>query len=77
MEESETTSSEKVVHISFFQLMKSTLSAFIGVQSNANRERDFKHGKISHFIAIGLLFGLVFVLTLVAIVQLVIHLYAG
>lgn len=62
------------VRIGFFQVMKSTLSAFIGVQSNANRERDFKHGKASHFIAMGLLLGLIFVLTLVGIVQLVLHL---
>jgi len=61
------------VQISFLQLLLSTLSAFIGVQSNANRERDFKHGKISHFIAIGLLFGLVFVCTIVGVVQIVMH----
>ena len=77
MEESETAASEKVIHISFFQLMKSTFSAFIGVQSNANRERDFKHGKISHFIGIGLLFGLLFVLTLVGVVQLVLYFYVN
>ncbi len=59
--------------ISFAQLLKSVMAAFLGVQSNANRERDFKHGKISHFIMIGLLFGLIFVLTLVGIVQLVLH----
>jgi hypothetical protein len=77
LEESETAASEKVVHISFFRLMKSTFSAFIGVQSNANRERDFKHGKISHFIGIGLLFGLLFVLTLVGVVQLVLYFYVN
>jgi hypothetical protein len=65
---------DEEVRIGFFQIMKSTLSAFIGVQSNANRERDFKHGKMSHFIAMGLLLGLVFVLTLVGVVQLVMHL---
>ncbi len=59
--------------ISFWQLLLSTASAFIGVQSNANRERDFKHGKISHFIGIGLLFGLVFVFTIVSVVQIVMH----
>ena len=63
--------SDDNVPISFWQLLLSTLSAFIGVQSNANRERDFKHGKISHFIAIGLLFGLVFVCTIVGVVQIV------
>lgn len=57
--------------LTFGQLLLSTLSAFIGVQSNANRERDFKYGKISHFILIGLLFGLVFILTLVGVVKIV------
>jgi len=65
--------SNENIQISFWQLLLSTLSAFIGVQSNANRERDFKHGKISHFIAIGLLFGLAFVLTIVGVVQIVMH----
>ncbi len=59
--------------IPFGQLLKSVLSAFLGVQSNTNRERDFKHGKISHFIVIGIMFGLIFVLTLMGIVQLVLH----
>ncbi len=59
------------IQISFWQLLLSTASAFIGVKSNANRERDFKHGKVSHFIAIGLLFGLVLVCTIVAVVQIV------
>ena len=65
--------SNEDIQISFWQLLLSTISAFIGVQSNANRERDFKHGKISHFIAIGLLFGLTFVLTIVGVVQIVMH----
>jgi len=62
------------IQITFLQLLLSTLSAFIGVQSNANRERDFKYGKVSHFIAIGLLFGLVFILSIVAVVNIVITL---
>ena len=65
--------SDEIIQISFWQLLLSTMSAFIGVQSNANRERDFTHGKISHFIAIGLLFGLVFVCTIVGVVQIVMH----
>jgi hypothetical protein len=60
-------------YLTFMQLLKSTMSAFIGVQSNANRERDFKHGKISHFIWMGILFGLAFVLSLVGVVQLVLY----
>ena len=65
---------EKNIQITFLQLLLSTLSAFIGVQSNANRERDFKYGKVSHFIAIGLLFGLTFILTIVGVVKIVITL---
>ncbi len=59
--------------LTFGQVAKSTLAAFFGVQSNANRERDFSRGKMSHFIWMGLLFGLVFVLTLIGVVQLVLY----
>ena len=65
--------SAKPAQLTFGQLLKSTFSAFIGVQSNANRERDFSQGKMSHFIWMGLLFGVIFVLTLIGIVQLVLH----
>jgi len=67
---------DEEINITFGQLLKSTMSAFIGVQSNENRERDFKYGKISHFIGIGLLFGLLFIGTIVTVVQIVIH-FAG
>jgi hypothetical protein len=58
--------------LSFGTLAMSVLSAFFGVQSSSNRERDFSRGKLSHFIIIGLIFGLIFVLTVVGVVQLVI-----
>ena len=73
MQNSSESKEDENIRITFWQLLASTMSAFIGVQSNANRERDFKHGKIGHFIAIGLLFGLLFVLTLLGVVQLVLH----
>ena len=69
-----TENDDEDIRVSFGQLLLSTVSAFIGVQSNANRERDFKYGKLSHFIAIGLLFGLVFVCTIIGVVRLVISL---
>ena len=65
--------SEPARDLSFWELVKSTSSAFVGVQSNANRERDFSRGKLSHFIWMGLLFGLLFVMTLIGVVQLVLH----
>ena len=73
MNQPERENGEQPTELSFWQLVRSTLSAFIGVQSNANRERDFRHGKISQFIWMGLLFAVVFVLTLVGVVQLVLH----
>ena len=73
MNDTEKSQSDAPTQLSFGQLLKSTSSAFLGVQSNANRERDFTHGKMSHFIWMGLLFGVVFVLTIIGVVQLVLH----
>ena len=73
MNDSEESRSKEQAQLSFGQLLKSTFSAFLGVQSNTNRERDFTQGKMSHFIWMGLLFGLVCVLTIIGVVQLVLH----
>jgi len=61
---------------SLMDTVKSVAAAFFGVQSSANRVRDFKYGKASHFIIIGLLMTVAFVLALVAIVKLVLK-FAG
>ena len=58
----------------FLQMLHSILAAAFGVQSGKNRARDFSQGKPGHFIALGLLFTLVFVLLLVGVVKLVLHL---
>ena len=71
MNDSDQTSSQS---ISFGKLLMSVLSAFFGVQSNANRQRDFSNGKLSHFILIGLLLGLTFILIVIAVVQIVMKL---
>ena len=54
---------------SFGQLVLSTLAAAIGVQSNKNRERDFTGGSIKVYIAAGIIFTTLFVLTLVLVVK--------
>ncbi|MEE9098796.1 MULTISPECIES: DUF2970 domain-containing protein [Pseudomonas] len=61
---------------SFWQMLHSVLAAAFGVQSGKNRARDFTQGKPSHFIAMGILFTLIFVLLLYALVQVVLH-FAG
>ncbi|MBQ0719509.1 MAG: DUF2970 domain-containing protein [Gammaproteobacteria bacterium] len=52
-------------------LLKSTLSAAIGVQSNANRERDFKHGNIKTFVVAGIIFTVIFIGSVITVVNLV------
>ncbi|MEZ2746385.1 DUF2970 domain-containing protein [Halopseudomonas bauzanensis] len=55
-------------------MVSTILFGALGVQSNKARERDFSHGKPSHFIFFGLGFMLVFILVLVGVVKLVTHL---
>ena len=52
-------------------LLKSTLSAAIGVQNNANRERDFKHGNIKTFVLAGIIFTVLFIGTVITVVNFV------
>lgn len=58
----------------FFNVIKSTFAAAIGIQSNTNRERDFTEGKASSFIIAGLVFVIIFILVMIGIVQLVLSL---
>ncbi len=44
------------------QTAASVVSAAFGVQSEKNRERDFKHGKASSFIIGGIVFTLLLIL---------------
>ena len=55
----------------FWQMLHSVIAAAFGVQSGKNRARDFTHGRPSHFVALGILFTVVFALTLFGIVKLV------
>ncbi len=52
-------------------LLKSTLSAAIGVQTNANREKDFKHGNIKTFVFAGIIFTMLFIGTLLTVINFV------
>ncbi|HAN68142.1 MAG: DUF2970 domain-containing protein [Halieaceae bacterium] len=55
-----------------WQVISSVFAAGLGVQSSRNRERDFKQGRFGVFIAAGLIFTLLFIVTVVAIVKIVI-----
>ena len=51
------------------QVVKSVLAAFIGVQSEANRKKDFEHGSLSTYIIAGMIFTVLFVVTIIFIVS--------
>jgi uncharacterized membrane protein YhdT len=56
------------------ELVSSVGAAFIGVQSERNRERDFSHGRPRDFIMMGVMFTLLFILLVWGVVQLVMKL---
>jgi uncharacterized membrane protein YhdT len=56
---------------SFIDVLGSVLASMFGVQSNRKREQDFTHGKPSHYVMVGLLVTIVFVLMVWAVVQVV------
>ncbi|WP_441003794.1 DUF2970 domain-containing protein [Pseudocolwellia agarivorans] len=63
--------SDKNDENSFKDTAKSVGAAFIGVQSEANRKRDFSKGKFSHFVIAGLIGVVLFITVLLVIVSVV------
>ena len=63
--------SKKKTGITPLSFLASLFAGAFGVQSEANRERDFKHGKFSHFIIGGIIFAVLFVVVVVVVVQIV------
>jgi hypothetical protein len=55
----------------FGEVVMSVLAAALGIQSSKNRERDFTKGNPLVFIAAGLIFTILFVLTLIGVVNLI------
>lgn len=53
------------------RIIQSTLAAAIGVQSKKNREHDFQEGNAGTFIAAGIIFTVLFITTVMTVVQLV------
>lgn len=49
--------------------MLSVVAALFGVQTERNRQRDFQHGKPALYIAIGFIFIVLFVVSLLVIVN--------
>ena len=65
---------EQEKNLTLRQMLGSVLAAALGVQSGKNRARDFRHGKSSHFIILGVGFTVLFVLIVLGVVKLVLYL---
>lgn len=55
------------------QIIQSTLAAAFGVQTEKARKRDFTHGRPLPFIIAGVVFTVLFIITLVVIVNVVLR----
>ena len=56
----------------FTQILQSTLAAAFGVQSQRNRAKDFEEGNARWFILAGIIFTVVFIFTVLTVVNLVV-----
>jgi len=54
---------------SLLDVTRSVLWAFLGVQKSKNHERDFKHGKASQYIIVGLVGVAIFIAILIMAVK--------
>ncbi|HIE85825.1 MAG: DUF2970 domain-containing protein [bacterium] len=70
-EKDSTPAAEEAHEPRFREVVMSVLAAALGVQSSKNRERDFTKGNPLVFIAAGLIFTILFVLTLIGVVNLI------
>jgi len=58
---------------SLFRVFGSVFASMFGVQSSGKHSEDFRHGKASTYIAVGLVATILFVLTVWGVVQLVVR----
>ena len=57
--------------LSLLKVIMSIFASFIGVQSNKNRERDFKSNSPVYFIITGIVITILFILSLYLLVVLI------
>ncbi|MDD3762019.1 MAG: DUF2970 domain-containing protein [Nevskiales bacterium] len=59
--------------VTLLDTIKSVSASFFGVQSSKNRERDFTKGKPIHFIIIGVVMTVLFILAVWTAVKVALH----
>jgi len=54
------------------QVIQSVLAAAIGVQSKANRQKDFENGSLSSYLIVGAIATVLFIVILVTIISFIV-----
>ena len=62
---------------STWEVLKSVLASFFGVQSEEIRQRDFTHGKPSQFIMVGLILTVLFIVIIYLAVKVALYFALG
>lgn len=62
---------------STWEVFKSVMASFFGVQNEETRQRDFTYGKPSQFIIIGLILTVAFIVVIYYLVKLILYLSLG
>lgn len=60
-----------------WEVFKSVMASFFGVQKEATRKRDFTYGKPSQFIIIGLVLTIAFIVVIYYLVKLILYFSLG
>jgi hypothetical protein len=55
--------------LALWEVFQGVFAMFIGVQSEKNRERQFKYGKLHQFIIVGIVIIITFVLHIILLVK--------
>ena len=62
---------------STWEVFKSVMASFFGVQKEKTRQRDFTYGKPSQFIIIGLVLTVAFIVVIYYLVKLILYFSLG
>ena len=63
------TKQEEEETLALWEVFQGVLAMFIGVQSEKNRERQFKYGKAYQFIIVGIIITIIFILHIILLVK--------
>lgn len=54
------------------QVIKSVFAAAVGIQTDANREKDFQQGSLSMYVIVGLVATIILIIAIVSLVSAII-----